>query len=280
MTNAIVQIFLDGFGPLLGLVAGAAATWSIARWRRRAERRRLEQGDARDTIVIQHHVVGAIDVPSPEGVTIRRAASLRLRSLGQAEIEDVVPNGHLARELLDRALRVTTRDSLMSMDGAEGSYLLETLTNFVCDRVGITPFDHDRYVMAPCCEPAALANHQPITILLVRVDDLALFESWETCRDIRVEHGSDGSRVLTLMDLARRYRAERQRIDALRLAGKRTLHLETTFLLDLALDHRTAPISTKPVPWERFRPVLRELGLPLGEPASPASREISLAGSS
>src|SRR5438270_33112 len=83
---------------------------------------------------------------------------------------------------------------------AEASYLLETLTNFVCDRVGNAPFEHDLYVMAPCCEPAGLAEHQPITILLVAVADLALFADWPTCRTIHVEHGTDGARILTLME--------------------------------------------------------------------------------
>ena len=63
--------------------------------------------------------------------------------------------------------------------------MLETLTNFVCDRVANAPFEHDLYVMAPCCEPMGMAEHQPITILLIAVSDLALFEAWPhaaTCR--------------------------------------------------------------------------------------------------
>src|SRR5208282_6595533 len=98
-----------------------------------------------------------------------------------------VPNGHLATELLRRAFRVTPLDTLISMAGAEGSYLLETLTNFVCDRVANAPFQHDLYVMAPCCEPAGLAEHQPITIVLIAVKDLALFANWQNCREIQIE---------------------------------------------------------------------------------------------
>ena len=68
------------------------------------------------------------------------------------------------------------------MEGAEGSFLLETLTGFVCDRVANAPFEHDLFVMAPCCEPEGLAEHQPITILIISVADLALFENWNSCR--------------------------------------------------------------------------------------------------
>jgi hypothetical protein len=173
----------------------------------------------------------------------------------------VAPNGHLAAVLLKRAFEVTPRDTLISMEGAEGSYLLETLTNFVCDRVANGPFAHDLYVMAPCCEPAELAQHQPITIVLIAQADLALFERWPGCRDVKVEHGSDGARVLTLMEMARRFRSEQEKIAALRAAGQRTRHVETMYVLDLALDRRTAPVPVKPVPWGRFERVLDEMNL-------------------
>lgn len=134
------------------------------------------------------------------------------------------------------------------MDGAEGSYLLETLTNFVGDQVANAPFERDLYVIAPCCEPAALAEHQPITIILIAVKDLALFESWAACRDVRVEHGSDGSRVLTLMELARRHRSEQVEIARRRAGGERSRWVETMYVLDLALDtRRTDPDPAGPV---------------------------------
>jgi hypothetical protein len=184
-----------------------------------------------------------------------------MRTLGQSELDRVVPNGHLAAVLLHRAFQVTSRDTLISMEGAEGSYLLETLTNFVCDRVANGPFEHDLYVMAPCCEPAELAEHQPITILLVAVKDLALFDNWPSCRGIQVEHGSDGSRVLTLMELAKRFKTEQAEIARRRAAGERTRWVETMYVLDLALDRRTAPFPVKAIPWGRFESILRTMNL-------------------
>src|SRR5262249_39954110 len=197
-----------GASALLGLILGGVLTWIFARWKRYRERLSILKGDARDTIVINQHLVETAQGPGGTKVP----AVLRLRSLGQAELDRVGPNGHLASELLHRAFRVTPRDTLISMEGAEGSYLLETLTNFVCDRVANASFEHDLYVMAPCCEPAGLAHHQPITILLISVADLALFEAWPACRNIQVEHGSDGARILTLMEMARRFRAEQEKL--------------------------------------------------------------------
>lgn len=246
-----------GLGVLLGLVLGAVIAWIIARWKRYRERRSILQGDARDTVVIAHHLIETAAASAGDKVPAR----LRVRSLGQSEVSRVVPNGYLASELLRRAFRVTPRDTLISMEGAEGSYLLEALTNFVCDRVANAPFEHDLYVMAPCCEPAGLAEHQPITILLVSVADLALLEDWQQCKRIQVEHGGDGARILTLMELARRFRAEQAHMAALRQAGKRTRYVETMYVLDLTLDKRAAAIPLREVPWGRFEDVLRQLNL-------------------
>lgn len=246
-----------GAVALFGVILGSGIGWASARWKRYQERQSILRGDARDTVVIQQHIVETALHPTGR----RTPRSLRMRSLGQSEVSRVVPNGHLAAELLHRAFQVTPRDTLISMEGATGSYLLETLTNFVCDRVGNEPFEHELYVMAPSCEPAEMVEHQPITILLGPVNDLVLFEEWPVCRGVQVEHGSDGGRVLTLMELARRYRKEQKDIADLRAAGKRTHHHETMYVLDLALDRRTAAIPTKSIPWGRFETVLRELNL-------------------
>ncbi len=216
----------------------------------------------RDTVVIEHHIVER--AVGPDGK--ERPATLRLRSLGQAQINHVVPNGYLAEELLNRALNVTPRHTLISMEGAEGSYLLETLMNFVCDRVQAGGFERDQYVMAPCCEPAGLAMHQPITILLISRRDLALFETWPACRDVKVEHGSDGARILTLMELAQQFLAEQEKIAALQQAGRNTTHEETSYLLDLAIDKRSTPVPAKAVSWGRFENVLKEINLESSEP--------------
>lgn len=251
-----------GAGVLFGMVMGGTTTWVLSHMRRRRERRNVLDGDARDTVVIAQHIVTCEQVTDPNGGPPRQIPrSLRIRSLGQSQLDRVVPNGYLASVLLKRTLEVTPRHSLISMAGPEGSYLLESLTNFVCDRAANGPFAHDLYVMAPCCEPADFAQHQPVTIILIRVSDLLLFADWPACRDIEVEHSSDGARVLTLRELAHRFRDEQSQIAELRRTGQRTRYVETSYLLDLALDRQTAPIPTKRVPWGRFESVLRELNL-------------------
>ena len=176
-----------GMLALFGICVGSIVTWLFARWKRYQQRGSILRGDARDTVVIHHHLIEQPDSSSAAGSDTQPSATLRIRTVGQEELSRVVPNGHLAGELIRRAFHVTPHETLISMEGVEGSYLLETLTNFVCDRTSHSPNEHDLYVMAPCCEPAELAEHQPITILLVALKDLPLFESWTTCRRVMVE---------------------------------------------------------------------------------------------
>ena len=131
-------------GILIGISAGWLLGWLYLRWKRRQERLSVMCGDARETIVIQQHIVER--GTCADGTHYPK--SLRIRSLGQSPLRVVVPNNHLSGVLLHRAHCVTARHTLIGMEGSEGSYLLETLTNFVCDRVANEPFDHDLYVEA------------------------------------------------------------------------------------------------------------------------------------
>ena len=117
MTGLFDELSRHGLMAVIGAVIGAIVTWFAARWRRHKERLSILRGDARDTIVIQQHIVTAADGPGGKRVP----KTLRIRPLGQSELSRVVPNGHLAGELSRRAFRVTPKDTLISMDGAEGS---------------------------------------------------------------------------------------------------------------------------------------------------------------
>ena len=86
-----------------------------------------------------------------------------------------------------------------------GSYLLYLLTPWVCGMVRHGTFRHDAWVMAPVCEPGTLSMHQSSTIILVRQADLARFRDWQACKQMHVEHGSDGARILTLWHMAREF---------------------------------------------------------------------------
>jgi hypothetical protein len=63
------------------------------------------------------------------------------------------------------------------------------------------------------------------------------------------------------MEMARRFRAEQEKIAGLRQSGQRTRYVETMYILDLALDKRSAVIPVKDVPWIRFADVLKQMNI-------------------
>jgi len=102
-----------GLSAVIGLLLGGLITWFVGYWRRRSLRHKVLRGDARDTVVIHHHLVETVEAPdAPYG---RRAVRMRVRAMGQEELGRVVPNGHLAAVLLDRAFAVTSQETLISM---------------------------------------------------------------------------------------------------------------------------------------------------------------------
>src|SRR4051794_38488099 len=108
-----------GFSVVIGLILGSLIGWLFARWRRMQERHRVLTGDARDTVVIHHHVVETMDLAAGPGIPGKRRVptAMRIRSVGQAPLTSVVPNGHLAAVFTHRAFQVTPRDTLISMEG-------------------------------------------------------------------------------------------------------------------------------------------------------------------
>src|SRR4051812_5376126 len=104
MNLFISELSSRGAVGLLSMISGFLLSWFLTRWKRHKEWQSILHGDARDTVVIEHHLVTATDVPNPSGNgTIKVPATLRIRSLGQSELCRVVPNGHLASDLLKRA---------------------------------------------------------------------------------------------------------------------------------------------------------------------------------
>jgi hypothetical protein len=92
LANLLQQLGIHTGGVVVGAILAGLSAWLIARWKRYKQRQSVLKGDARDTVVINQHLVDTKD--GPGGVKV--PAVLRIRSLGQAELPQVVPNGHLA----------------------------------------------------------------------------------------------------------------------------------------------------------------------------------------
>src|SRR5439155_26167726 len=68
MTASILeQLGGHGASAVLGLVFGSVIAWLLGRWKRRQERRSILLGDARDTVVIQYHLLDQGNGPVSDG---------------------------------------------------------------------------------------------------------------------------------------------------------------------------------------------------------------------
>jgi len=243
---------LHGVQGLLLTLLGVATGWLLARWRRFRMQRRIAGGDAREIIAIDQILVHDY----PDGRT-----TVRNRACGSAALESVLPNPVAHDAFLARAKATRSVNPLIDLKDHMGSYLLYLLTPWVCGMVRHGRLPHEVWIMAPVCEPGVLSAHQSSTVILIQRSDLERFRDWEFCRNVEVEHGSDGARVLTLWHMAREYERQRNEVEQLQAAGKPTTFVETMYYLDLGLDIDEVDIPTKPVPWERFASTLKALKL-------------------
>jgi hypothetical protein len=55
-----------GVEAVVAFLLGGLVSWGLGRWRRMRQRQSILRGDARDTVVIEHHIVEAAEAPDPE----------------------------------------------------------------------------------------------------------------------------------------------------------------------------------------------------------------------
>jgi hypothetical protein len=230
------------------LIMGGLLGWVGHKWRQFRLHQQIEKGDARDVATIEKILINR----NSDGVE-----TLRIRTCGRDPLEQIFPNPAARAAFQERTVATTSVQPLISMDGKMGSYLLQELAIWVCGAVGERDFPHDVWILAAVCEPAALGGHQSSTVLLIRRDDLARFRHWPDCRDIRVEHGGHGERILTLLSVADEFDRQSIAIAKRQAEGKAPNFEETMYLLDLALDQRVVSLPSKPVPWTRFAAELK-----------------------
>jgi len=175
----------------------------------------------------------------------------------------------LTRESADDEL-----NSVIAMEGRLGSFVLRELHGHLRTLLEESGQRREWWVMTPILETYRPLQYVAPTVLLIRKQDLPLFASFETCQDLLVHHGSDAAKILTLMEVYRKFNAQQQCLSQARAAGRSTQYLEEMWLLDLCLStemveptaEEVAAGALKPFrtpPWERFAPTLKELGLTL-----------------
>ena len=240
------------FASLALVVIGGFIGWVGHKWRHFRLQRQIERGDARDVATIEKILIDR-DESGRE--------TLRIRTCGRDPLEQIFPNPAARDSFHERTVATSPAQRLISMDGKMGSYLLQELAIWVCSQVCEREFPHAIWVMAVVSEPASFGGHQSSTVILIRRDDLVKFREWPSCRDLHVEHGSHGERILTLLGVANEFNRQADAVAKRQAEGRRPNFEETMYLLDLALDPTVVDLPSKEVPWSRFEESLKARGL-------------------
>lgn len=253
----------------IGIVIGAAFAFGAASWaawrRRRRELREITHGQQFQ----QLEFIYAFVTTGDDG---RRR--LIVRMIGCLPLKVFVAKDAIRSHLLGLT-RESADDELSSvipMEGKLGSFVLRELHGHLKTLLHEAGNQREWWVMVPILETYRPLHYVAPTVMLIRKADLQLFESFDTCKDLLVHHGSDAAKILTLLEVYREFMVQQKRLADARAAGRSTQYLEEMWMLDLCLstemveptDEDVEMGTLKPFrlpPWDRFAPTLAKLGL-------------------
>lgn len=248
-------------GASFALIAAAIARWR----RRRREIREINEGHQFQQLEFAYAFV-TTDRNGARRFAVRMIGCLPLKVF-------------VAKDAIRSHLLGLTRDSaedelnsVIAMEGKLGSFVLRELHGHLKTLLEEKGTRREWWLMVPILETYRPLQYVAPTVLLIRKSDLPLFESFESCRDLLVHHGSDAAKILTLMEVSRKFKEQEQRLAQARAAGRSTQYLEEMWLLDLCLStdmleptgDEVAAGTLKPFrapPWTRFESTLQALGL-------------------
>ena len=255
----------ESIGIVLGATAALVTTWFAAYRRRRREMSEINRGQQFQQLEFAYAFV----TNSDDG---RRRLAVRM--IGCLPLRTFVAKDAIREHLLGltRESADDEQNSVIPMEGKLGSFVLRELHGHLRTLVRETSDRREWWVMVPILETYRPLHYVAPTVLLIRKADLAIFKSFESCRDLLVHHGSDAAKILTLMEVSRKFDAQRERLAKARASGASTQYLEEMWLLDLCLStdvieptpHEVATGTLKPfhnAPWGRFSKTLEALKL-------------------
>ena len=266
----------ESIGILIGAAVAILTTWLARWWRRRRELQEIHHGHQFQQLEFAYVFV----VPGRDG---RRRLAVRM--IGCLPLQIFVAKDAIRSHLLGltRASAEDEHNSVIAMEGKLGSFVLRELHGHLRTLLQEEGHQREWWVMVPILETYRPIQYVAPTVLLVRKSDLPIFASLESCRDLLVHHGSDAAKILTLIEVQRKFGLQQQQLAQARAEGKSTQYLEEMWLLDLCLstelceptESEIESGSLKPFrepPWERFAETLKALGLDSCEVAKESQR--------
>lgn len=261
-------------GAVFALVTTGLAAW----WRHQSEIREIQHGQQFQ----QLEFVYAFVTTGQDG--LRR---LVVRTIGCLPLKIFVAKDAVRSHLLGltRASAHDEANSVLAMHGKLGSFVLRELHGHLRTLLEESGAHREWWVMAPILETYRPLQYVAPTVLLIRKADLEQFRSFETCRSLLVHHGSDAAKILTLMEVYRKFSAQQKVLATARSERRSTQYLEEMWVLDLCLSTEMVEPTSKEVdagelkpfrspPWDRFVETLAALGLQ--SPVEPPSKGIPL----
>lgn len=252
-----------GIGLVFGLLLGAVATGIASWWRRRRELREIHRGQQFQQLEFAYVFVHT-DQDNRRRLIVRMIGSLPL-------------NVFVAKDSIRHHLLGLSRDSaadrlnsVIPMEGKLGSFVLRELHGHLRTLLREQSGARSWWCMVPILETYKPLPYVAPMVLLVREADLEHFQSFAMCRDLLVPHGSDAAKILTLLEVRRKFQAQCKAMREARVSGRSTQWLEEMWILDLSLavdflEPTKEQIANgmlkpfRPPPWERFADELREL---------------------
>ncbi|MFN8391279.1 MAG: hypothetical protein U0136_13385 [Bdellovibrionota bacterium] len=240
------------FGHVLTAVLTVAVGALVYWWKMRKEAQRVKDGNDLETIGVERTFITRCD-----GVV-----SVHTRSCGSAPSSRVFGCEYIQKELSRIIAGMGPANPVVVLAGDVGSFILHQLQGWVSGVVTEVRVDPELWILCLVAEKGDLTGHKTTTAILVPIEDLKYFADWTNCREIFVEHGADGARVISLHIAAKKFLCEEALIAEKRAAGERTKGIEEFFILDLCLlKPHSNKIPTKRVPWSRYGEILTAIGL-------------------
>lgn len=255
----------EAIGIVIGAVVAFGTTGLARWWRYRREMREIRCGQQFQQLEFAYAFV----TKGQDGM--RR---LIVRTIGSLPLKVFVAKDAIRSHLLGLSHDSANDElnSVIPMEGKLGSFVLRELHGHLRTLLEESGTKREWWVMVPILETYRPLHYVAPMVLLVRKSDLELFASFNQCKDLLVHHGSDAAKILTLMEVHRKFAVQQQRLATARAEGKSTQYIEEMWLLDLCLTtdmveptrEEVAAGELKPFrvpPWERFEKTLVSMEL-------------------
>jgi hypothetical protein len=234
--------------------------------------RQLAQGRSDQVVFSANLLTPIVDRPPPGEP---EKYQLQLRTVLPPKTVDQLLDNLALRQLIRRlAEAATLTDPVLATDGTAGFEIVTDVVNNVSGTLASSAFPREHWLVAVTCEDRRLVRKRCIRVLLVRRVDIEKLASWDwCCNHILVEEWYHFWRIVTLHQIALRFRDEQSNQDRARaqditkgllpLVDAQAFHPRIR-AVSLGINTNEPIIkSPRPIDWDHYLPDIAAMGLKL-----------------